>query len=132
MEILGAINQRSSCYTLSGCGPELRSMTLVKRYLRWGLLGLIFLLTASTSMLYVVIDNDGDGDPTTGTIVEFSIISCKEVQVSASTVQAHSKRTARMPRISHPTNWLSEQVEQVRPAPLLLGASDSFLSPLRC
>jgi len=132
MQILGAINPRLSCYTLSGCGPELRSMTLVKRYLRWGLLGLIFLLTASASMLYVVIDNDGDGDPTTGTIVEFSIISCKEVQVSASTVQAHSNRTARMPRIAHPTNWLSEKLEQVRPAPLLLGASDSFLAPLRC
>jgi hypothetical protein len=132
MEILGAINQRTSCYTLSSCGPELRSMTLVKRYLRWGLLGLIFLLTASTSMLYVVIDNDGDGDPATGTIVEFTIFSCREVQVSPSVVQAHSNRIARMPRMTRPANWLSEQLEQVRPAPLLSASSESFLTPLRC
>jgi hypothetical protein len=107
-------------------------MTLVKRYLRWGFLGLIFLLTATSPLLCVVIDNDGDGDPTTGTVVEFSIISCREVQVSSSVVQAHSRRVSRMPRIAHPTTWLSEQLEEVPPAPLLSAASESFLTPLRC
>jgi hypothetical protein len=107
-------------------------MALVKRYFRWGLLGLFFLLTASTSMLCVVVDNDGDNDPTTGTIVEFSIISCKEVQVATNIVQAHSNRISRMPRTAHPTNWLSEQSEEVRLAPVLLTSPESFLAPLRC
>jgi hypothetical protein len=107
-------------------------MTLVKRYLRWGLLGLIFLLTASTSMLCVVVDNDGDGDPTTGTTVEFSIICCKEVQAATKIVQAHSSRISRMPRIAHLRNWLSEQLEDVGRTPLLLTPSESFLAPLRC
>lgn len=107
-------------------------MTLVKRYLRWGLLGLIFLLTASTSLLCVVIDNDGDGDPTTGTIVEFSIISCKEVQAATKIVQAHSKRISRMPRTAPLRNWLSEQLEEIWHAPALLVSSEPFLTPLRC
>lgn len=107
-------------------------MTLVKRYLRWGLLGLIFLLTASTSMLYVVIDNDGDGDPTTGTVVEFSIISCKEVRVATNMVQAHSNRSAGIARIAHSSHWLSEQLEQAPRTTIASVPSESFLAPLRC
>lgn len=107
-------------------------MTLVKRYLRWGLLGLFFLLTASTSMLYVVVDNDGDGDPTTGTVVEFTIFSCKEVRVANSMVQAHSNSSARMPRIAHRSHWLSEQLEQVPRTAGLSASAESFVAPLRC
>ena len=113
-------------------GQNCVQMTLVKRYLRWGLLGIIFLITASSPMLCVVIDNDGDGDPTTGTIVEFSIISCKEIRVATSMVQAHSNGTSRMPRTAHLRNWLSEQLEAVRHAPVLFASPESFLAPLRC
>lgn len=111
---------------------KLRSMTLVKRYFRWGLLGLIFLLTASAPMFCVVVDNDGDGDPTTGTIVEFSIISCKEIRVATSMVQVHSSGISRMPRTTHLRNWLSEQLQETGYAPVLLTSSESFLAPLRC
>jgi len=132
MKILGAINYRLPCYTSAGFGNKTASMTLVKRYFRWGLLGIVFLLTALAPMLCVVVDNDGDGDPTTGTIVEFSIITCKEIRVATSMVQAHSSRISRMPRAAHSRNWLSEQLEAVRPAPVLLASSESFLTPLRC
>lgn len=107
-------------------------MTLFKRYSRWGLLGLIFLLTTSSPLLCVVIDNDGDDDPTTGTVVEFNIISCKEVRIAANMVRAHSTRISRMPRMAHPRNWLSEQLEEVRHSPTSFGPSESFLAPLRC
>lgn len=138
MEILGAINHMERCYNLQNqvtstdCGIKLRSMTLVKRYLRWGLLGLIFLLTASAPMLCVVIDNDDDNDPTTGTIVEFSIISCKEIRAATSMVQAHSNRTSEVVRVARPKNWSSKQLEEVRRALVLLAPSESFPSPLRC
>jgi hypothetical protein len=47
-------------------------------------------------------------------------------------VQAHSKRTSRMPRMAHLRNWLAEQLEEVRHTPVLLVSSESFLAPLRC
>jgi hypothetical protein len=55
---------------------------MIKRYLRWALLGLIFVLTASVNMFCVVIDNDGDGDPTTGVTIEFSAVQGKSIQVA--------------------------------------------------
>ena len=58
-------------------------MRTIKRYLRWALLGLIFVLTASVNLFCVVIDNDDDGDPTTGLTIEFTAVQGKRIQVVA-------------------------------------------------
>jgi hypothetical protein len=47
-------------------------------------------------------------------------------------VQAHSTRISRMPRLTHLRNWLSQQLEEVRPTPAVLASSELFLAPLRC
>jgi hypothetical protein len=57
-------------------------MLTIKRYLRWALLGLIFVLTASVNLFCIVIDNDDDGDPTTGLTIEFTVVPGKRIQVA--------------------------------------------------
>ena len=59
--------------------------------MRWAVLGLIFVLTASVNLFCVVIDNDDDGDPTTGLTIEFTAVQGKRIQVVASPV--HLKAT---------------------------------------
>ncbi len=58
-------------------------MSTIKRYLRWAVLGLIFVLTASVNLFCVVIDNDDDGDPTTGLTIEFTAVQGKRIQIAS-------------------------------------------------
>lgn len=71
-------------------------MLMIKRYLRWALLGLIFVLTASVNLFCVVIDNDGDGDPTTGVTIEFTIVQGKRIQVVTNPVHLNSTLAAKV------------------------------------
>ena len=65
-------------------------MLMIKRYLRGALLGLIIVLMASVNLFCVVIDNDGDGDPTTGATIEFHAVQGKSVQVATNQVHLRS------------------------------------------
>jgi hypothetical protein len=71
-------------------------MLTIKRYLRWALLGLIFVLTASVNLFCVVIDNDGDGDPTTGLTIEFTAVQGKKIQVVANPVHLKSTHASKV------------------------------------
>src|SRR5882672_6000854 len=96
MFILGKINYLLSRYNLGRRGQfsawlvRPNSMLTIQRYLRWALLGLIIVLTASINLFCIVIDNDDDGDPTTGVTIEFHVVPGKRVQVAASLVHVQS------------------------------------------
>jgi len=63
---------------------------MIKRYLRGALLGLIIVLMASVNLFCVVIDNDGDGDPTTGASIEFHVVPGKRMHVVTNLLDVHS------------------------------------------
>lgn len=65
-------------------------MRHIQKYLRWALLGLIFVLTASVNLFCVVVDNDGDGDPTTGVTIEFSAVQGKRIQIVVNPIHLNS------------------------------------------
>ena len=71
-------------------------MIKIKKYLRGALLGLIIVLTASINLFCVVIDNDGDGDPTTGATIEFHAVQGKRMQVGSNQVHLRSTFASKM------------------------------------
>src|SRR3954447_15216304 len=95
MFILSKTNPLLRRYNLYDAGSclfcELNSMLTIKKYFRWAVLGLIFVLTASVNLFCIVIDNDDDGDPTTGLTIEFTVVPGKRIQVVANPV--HQKST---------------------------------------
>jgi acyl-coenzyme A thioesterase PaaI-like protein len=107
-------------------------MPTIKRYLRWAVLGLIFVLTASVNLFCVVIDNDDDGDPTTGLTIEFTAVQGKRIQVVASPV--HLKSTVAF-KVFRARFFRKQRVERSNE----LNTNSSFSSlidilgpPLRC
>jgi len=107
-------------------------MRTIKKYLGLALLGLVIVLTASVNLFCVVVDNDNDGDPTTGVTVEFHVIQGKKAQFVTNLSHMYSPIAARLFRAAVPSMQLVE-----RPADL---GNDSDFSnlidllgpPLRC
>jgi hypothetical protein len=107
-------------------------MLMIQRYLRWALLGLIFLLTASVNLFCVVIDNDGDGDPTTGVTIEFSAVQGQRIQVVMNPVRLHSTHASRVFRASLISTQRIERPDDPSTHSGFLSLTDRLASPLRC
>lgn len=107
-------------------------MQTIKKYLGMALLGLVIVLTASVNLFCIVVDNDGDGDPTTGVTVEFHVIQARKAQFVTALAHIYSPIAAKLFRAAVPSTQLVE-----RPADL---GNDSDFSnlidllgpPLRC
>ena len=93
---------------------------------------MIFVLTASVNLFCVVIDNDGDGDPTTGLTIEFTLVAGKRIQVVSNPV--HQKSTL-APKVFRSAFFYKQRTEHSDDA----NTNSSFSnlvnvlgSPLRC
>lgn len=107
-------------------------MLTIKKYLRWAVLGLIFVLTASVNLFCVVIDNDDDGDPTTGLTIEFTIVPGKRIQIVVNPV--HQKSTL-APKAFRSAFFYKQRIEHSDDANTHSSFSnliDRLGSPLRC
>jgi hypothetical protein len=107
-------------------------MRTIKKYLGLALLGLVIVLTASVNLFCVVVDNDGDGDPTTGVTIEFHVIQGKKAQFVTNLAHMYSPIAAKLFREGIPSTQLV-----VRPADLGNDSDSSNLidllgPPLRC
>jgi hypothetical protein len=132
---LDKTNSPVSRYTLSGRGAvfrNLNSMLTIKRYLRWAVLGLIFVLTASVNLFCVVIDNDDDGDPTTGLTIEFTAVQGKKIPVVASPVHLKSPVASKVfpARVFH--NHRFERSTELNTNSSFSSLIDLLGPPLRC
>jgi hypothetical protein len=136
MFILGGTNPLLSRYNLCSAGSpsvlRLNSMPTIKKYLRWAVLGLIFVLTASVNMFCVVIDNDGDGDPTTGLTIEFTVVPGKRIQVVANPVHQKSTLASKVFRAGFFYKQRTERSDDVSTNSSFSNLVNVLGSPLRC
>jgi hypothetical protein len=136
MFILGGTNPLLSRYNLRSAGSpsvlRLNSMPTIKKYLRWAVLGLIFVLTASVNMFCVVIDNDGDGDPTTGLTIEFTVVPGKRIQVVANPVHQKSTLASKVFRVGFFYKQRTERSDDVSTNSSFSNLVNVLGSPLRC
>jgi hypothetical protein len=107
-------------------------MRTIKKYLGWALLGLIIVLTASVNLFCVVVDNDNDGDPTTGVTVEFHVIQGKRTQVVTNLTHMHSPITAKLFGAGLPSTQLVERPADLDNDSDVSNLIDLLGSPLRC
>jgi hypothetical protein len=111
---------------------RLNSMPTIKKYLRWAVLGLIFLLTASVNLFCVVIDNDNDGDPTTGVTIEFTAVQGKRIQVVANPVHQKSTLASKVFRSCFFYKQRTERSDDVNTNSSFSNLINVLGSPLRC
>ena len=107
-------------------------MLAIKKYLRWALLGLIMVLTASVNLFCVVVDNDNDGDPTTGVTVEFHVIQGKKAQVVTNLAHMQSPIAAKLFRAGLPPVYVAERPADLDNHSVFSNLIDLLASPLRC
>jgi hypothetical protein len=107
-------------------------MRRIKKYLRWAVLGLIFLLTASINLFCVVVDNDGDGDPTTGVTIEFCAVQGKRIQVVVNPVHLKSTLASKVFRAGFFYKQRIEHSDDANTNSSFSNLIDRLGSPLRC
>jgi hypothetical protein len=107
-------------------------MRIIKKYLGLALLGLIIVLTASVNLFCVVVDNDGDGDPTTGVTIEFHVIQGKKAQFVTNLAHMYSPIAARLFRDGLPSTQLVERPPDLDNNSDFSDLIDLLGSPLRC
>ena len=107
-------------------------MLAIKKCLRWAVLGLIFLLTASVNLFCVVIDNDGDGDPTTGVTIEFNIVQGKKIQVVSNLVRLDSSLASKVFRSRFSYKQRMEHSDDLDTNSGFFNLTVLLASPLRC
>lgn len=107
-------------------------MLTIKKYLRWAVLGLIFVLTASVNLFCVVIDNDDDGDPTTGLTIEFTAVQGKRIQVVASPVHLKSTPVSKLFRVRFFHKQRGERSNELNTNSSYSNLIDLLGPPLRC
>jgi hypothetical protein len=100
--------------------------------MRWALLGLVIVLTASINLFCVVVDNDDDGDPTTGVTIEFHVIQGKRHQVVSDLSHSHSSIVSKMFRTGLPSMQMVERPADLDTASGFSNLIDLLASPLRC
>jgi hypothetical protein len=138
MLLLGSSNRALSRYNLHTLAVFPRvclvtnSMCTIKRYLRCALLGLIFVLTASLNLFCVVVDNDGDGDPTTGVTIEFSAVQGKRIQVASNLKHVHSPLALEVLRTGFFHKQLFKRSDSLDTTSGFFNLIDLLASPLRC
>lgn len=111
---------------------KLDSMHTIRKCLRWALLGLIFLLTASVNLFCVVIDNDNDGDPTTGVTIEFTVVPGKRIQVVANPMRLKPAVAGKVFRAAFFYKQRSDHSNDVSTNSSFSDLLDRLGSPLRC
>jgi hypothetical protein len=107
-------------------------MRTIQRYLRWALLGLIFLLTASVNLFCVVIDNDDDGDPTTGLTIEFTAVQGQRIQVVADPIHLNSTLASKVFRAGFFYRQRTERSDDLDTNSGFFNLTVLLASPLRC
>lgn len=107
-------------------------MRTIQRCLRWALLGLIFLLTASVNLFCVVIDNDGDGDPTTGLTIEFTVVPGKRIQIATNPMHLSSTLAAKVFRAGFFYKQRIERSDDLDTNSGFFNLTVLLASPLRC
>ena len=107
-------------------------MPKIKRYLRWALLGLTIVLTASVNLCCVVVDNDGDGDPTTGLTIEFSAVQGKSIQLATDQLHVRSTLPSTIFRTGLFHTLLIERSNHQDTKAGFFNLIDLLASPLRC
>ena len=107
-------------------------MLMIKRYLRGALLGLIVVLMASINLFCVVIDNDGDGDPTTGATIEFHAVQGKRMQVGTNQVHLLSTFASKMLQTRFFPTPLSARSDDPGTPSGFFNLIDLLASRLRC
>jgi hypothetical protein len=107
-------------------------MRTIKKYLGWALLGLVIVLTASVNLFCVVVDNDGDGDPTTGVTIEFHVIQGKKAQFVTNLAHMYSPIAAKLFRDGIPTTQLVERPSDLDNDSDFSNLIDLLGPPLRC
>jgi hypothetical protein len=107
-------------------------MLTIKKYFRWAVLGLIFVLTASVNLFCVVIDNDDDGDPTTGLTIEFTVVPGKRIQVVANPVHQKSTLASKVFRSGFFYKQRTERSDDVNTNSSFSNLIDVLGTPLRC
>ena len=107
-------------------------MLTIKKYFRWAVLGLIFVLTASVNLFCVVIDNDDDGDPTTGLTIEFTVVPGKRIQVVANPVHQKSTLASKVFRSAFFYKRRIERSDDVNTNSSFSNLINVLGSPLRC
>jgi hypothetical protein len=107
-------------------------MRTIKRYLGLAVLGLVIVLTASVNLFCVVVDNDNDGDPTTGVTVEFHVIQGKKAQFVTNLAHMYSPMGAKLFRAAVPSTQLVEQPADLDNDSDFSNLIDVLGPPLRC
>lgn len=107
-------------------------MRTIKKYLGLAMLGLVIVLTASVNLFCVVVDNDGDGDPTTGVTIEFHVIQGKKAQFVTNLAHMYSPIAARLFRDGIPTMQMVEHPADLDNPSVFSNPIDVLASPLRC
>ena len=107
-------------------------MRTIKKYLGLALLGLVIVLTASVNLFCVVVDNDGDGDPTTGVTIEFHVIQGKKAQFVTNLAHMYSPIAAKLFRDGMPSTQLLERPADLDNDSSFSNPIDLLGSPLRC
>lgn len=107
-------------------------MRTIKKYLGLALLGLVIVLTASVNLFCVVVDNDGDGDPTTGVTIEFHVIQGKKAQFVTNLAHMYSPIAAKLFRDGIPSTQLVERTADLNNDSASSNLIDLLGPPLRC
>ena len=107
-------------------------MRTIQRYLGLAVLGLVIVLTASINLFCVVVDNDGDGDPTTGVTIEFHVIQGKKAQFVTNLAHRYSPIAAKLVRAGIPSVQIMERPADLDDSSVFSNQVDLLASPLRC
>ena len=107
-------------------------MRTIKKYLGLGLLGLVIVLTGSVNLFCVVVDNDNDGDPTTGVTVEFHVIQGKKAQFVTNLAHMYSPVAARLFRAAIPSTQVMGRPTNLDNDSDFSNLIDLLGPPLRC
>lgn len=130
-------NLFQSRYNLSSSAGNVRElgsnlMRTIKKYLGLALLGLVIVLTASINLFCVVVDNDNDGDPTTGVTVEFHVIQGKKAQFVTNLAHIYSPIAAKLFRATVPSTQFVERSADLANDSDFSSLIDLLGPPLRC
>lgn len=90
------------------------------------------MLTASVNLFCVVVDNDGDGDPTTGVTIEFCAVQGKRIQVVANPMHQRSTLASKVFRSGFFYKQRIERSDDVNTNSSFSNLVNPLGSPLRC
>jgi hypothetical protein len=84
------------------------------------------------NLFCVVIDNDNDGDPTTGVTIEFTVVPGKRIQIVANPMRLKSAVVAKVFRAGFSYKQRIDHSNDVNTNSSFSDLIDRLGSPLRC